>query len=152
MRTAHSQMLFERPCFRNSPKPWGAVVALLIGILPLGCGQSSEATVQGMVTFEGKPLSSGMVTFHPAGGVGAQSFSPIQANGNYDIHTGKHHGLVAGPYIVTVVAREPITPELAASMGMPKAITPARYSDPATSDLRCTVNPGSNRLDFGLKP
>lgn len=128
------------------------MVVFVVATLPLGCGRSSEATVHGSVTFDQKLLSSGMVTFNPASGVGATSYGQIQADGSYEIQTGKSRGLVAGEYVVTVVATEPMTPALAASLGMPRQITPERYASPATSDLRCTVVPGANTLDCALVP
>ena len=34
---------------------------------------------------------------------------------------------------------------------LPEVITPGKYGSRETSDLRCTIKPGGNRLDFDLK-
>ena len=127
------------------------LIIILVSLLT-GCGQSSESTVRGTVTFDGKPLSTGMVAFHSPKDGGATSYGQILANGSYEIRTGKRLGLVAGEYVATVVATEPMTPKLAAGMEKPKQITPARYANTTTTDLRCTVKPGANNIDFALKP
>ena len=122
-------------------------------LLLAGCGRSLESTVQGTVTFNGKPLltGTGKITFHPVKG-GAAAYGTILSDGTYRLQTGKTGGLTAGEYAVAVMATEPQTPAQVAALSMPKLITPVRYADVKTSDLRCTVNSGANQIDLTLKP
>lgn len=124
---------------------------LCLALLSTGCGRSLESGVTGVATFDGKPLPRGSVSFYPTQ-QGAAAAGTIQSGGSYEILTGRTKGLSSGDYIVTVNAREPLTPELAAAMQLPKSIIPDRYQDVKTTDLRCTVKPGANRIDLELKP
>ena len=120
-------------------------------LLLAGCGHSLESAVSGIATFNGKTLPRGSVSFHPTQ-QGAVACGTIQSDGSYEIRTGRGKGLAPGDYTVTVIAREPSTPELAAAMKLPPSIIPARYQNPTTTELRCVVKPGSNRIDLELKP
>ncbi|HEY1861644.1 MAG TPA: hypothetical protein VGG61_14890, partial [Gemmataceae bacterium] len=56
-------------------------------------------------------------------------------------------GAPPGEYIATVEWRKPKQLDSEASMQGPNLL-PARYSKPATSDLRITVQPGSNEEQY----
>jgi hypothetical protein len=127
-----------------------AIAALSAIVLWVGCRPSSEATVHGIVTLDGKPLSSGTVTFHSANGT-LSSNGSIRSDGEYELSTGKTRGLPAGEYIATVVAYQSMNQQAATVMAMPKRITPERYGNPKTSDLKETVKPGDNPIDLVLK-
>lgn len=128
---------------------FSAILCMLL--LSAGCGRSLESSVSGVATFDGKPLPRGSVSFFPTEH-GAAAAGTIQSDGTYEIRTGRGKGLAAGDYLVTVIAREPLTAELAAAMKLPKPITPTRYQEVKTTDLRCAVKPGANRIDLELKP
>jgi hypothetical protein len=137
-------MLFFGRRFPASPGACAIYCALLL--LPLaGCG-AHESAVSGKVTIEGTPLTSGTVVFYPAGG-GAAAYGSIQSDGAYTIDTGDSGGLAAGEYVVTVVATTP--PQPGFSFG--KLLTPTRYNNKQTSDLKFTVTPGRNTIDLPLK-
>ena len=81
----------------------GAFVALLTA---LGCGATKDArtlfAVSGNVTFGGKPVPAGFVTFEPntsQKNVGPGCGASIK-NGYYE--TEKNKGITGGPYFVTV--------------------------------------------------
>ena len=59
-----------------------ALVAAAAGLLS-GCG-SSLATVSGTVTYDGKPVEDGYITFTPADGKGKDGGGPIK-NGHYRV-------------------------------------------------------------------
>jgi len=75
-----------------------------IGLGLGGCGSGHEletAEVQGVVTFDGKPVQQGSVTFVPERGRGATG--SINADGSYTVTT--YHpgdGALIGPHTVTV--------------------------------------------------
>jgi hypothetical protein len=127
-----------------------AIAILWATTLWIGCRQSNEATVHGVVTLDDKPLSSGTVTFHSPDGKNLASGS-IGPDGNYEFSIGKTRGLPAGEYVATVVAYETLNRQAATVMAMPKIITPARYAKPQSSDLKETVHRGDNVLNLGLK-
>jgi hypothetical protein len=121
----------------------------LLALLACGCG-SKVATVSGTITLDGQPLTTGNVSFLPAQS-GPVATGTIRSNGGYTIETGTAKGLPPGDYIVMVVATKPVTPIPGAPEQAPELITPAKYGTRETSDLRCTVKAGSNRVNFDLK-
>ena len=72
------------------------ILAAVAGFLS-GCG-SSTATVSGEVTYDGKPVGDGYITFTPTDGKGKDAGGPISA-GAYKVA-----GLPPGPKLVRVNA------------------------------------------------
>ncbi|MCC6123336.1 MAG: hypothetical protein IT426_00065 [Pirellulales bacterium] len=137
-------MPFIFPCRRAiSHKKW-MVYLLFLALFP-GCG-AHESSVTGKVTLDGIPLNSGTAVFYPRKG-GAAAYGSIQPDGSYKIETGASKGLAAGEYAVTVVAATP--PEPGFEFG--KLLTPVRYGKVESSDLKFTIQPGSNIVDLPLK-
>lgn len=128
-----------------------AWILIATGLMFLvGCG-SQPSTVTGTVKLDGKPLSSGGVTFHPVG-TGASVTGQIDANGSYALSTGDEGGLVPGDYVATVVAtEEAATPtDNSKAPAPPKLITPPIYGDQGQSPLKYQVKDGSNTIDIEL--
>lgn len=111
----------------------------------LGCGSSTASKVSGVVTVDGIPLTSGDVTFSPVD-EGQIAYGKIDGSGNYTLSTENQVGAKPGNYVVTVVA----TGEPPASDKPPPLLTPAKYSDKATSDLKFAVKPGFNQIHLPL--
>lgn len=87
------------------PAALGACAALLFS----GCGGGSEGPrrfhVSGQVTWQGKPVPAGTVTFTPdvrKGNSGVQGAAPIR-NGRYDTRDRDGRGTSGGPQIVKVL-------------------------------------------------
>jgi hypothetical protein len=129
---------------------WRVVSALgLLGAV--GCGNPSPTSdiipVQGKVYYRGQPLVSGMVVFAPdadRGTHGELATGAIQPDGSFKLKSADKAGAVAGWHRVTVMAVE-LTPE-------PRALLPARYSDPRLSGLLCEVKAGrDNAINFNLE-
>ena len=74
------------------------VIALLAMLLAAGCFSASTGTVNGNVTFNGKPLDKGQITFSPAGKEGGTAGGEI-ASGKYEVKD-----LVPVQYLVSVQA------------------------------------------------
>lgn len=126
-------------------------VAFALGAL-IGCGGSSEATVQGIVTLDGSPIPTGSISFNPSVS-GVPAYAMVTESGGYEVFTGREPGLKAGEYTVTVVARkQPPVRETATGGPAPpgEAITPRWYASPATSGLTFNVEPGSNEINLEL--
>ena len=135
---------------RPGPVVWAAVFCGLIGLLA-GCGGAGgldTAQVSGTVTFDGKPLAQGTVSFTPEKGRGATG--QIASDGSYTLTTYKKgDGAVVGRHQVAIVAidRQGATPTTLESME--KEITwliPRRYGNPFTSGLTFEVKQGTKNV------
>ncbi|NLE37743.1 MAG: hypothetical protein GX621_06935 [Pirellulaceae bacterium] len=116
-----------------------------------GCQRKSNlpplAVTTGTVTFDGKPLSTGTVTFIPdiqKGTTGPTGVGYIQKDGTYRIQTALEDGAIVGWHLVHVVALDGSKP------GNPWII-PIRYDDPHESGLTAEVKRGeANVVDLSL--
>jgi hypothetical protein len=124
------------------------IVAMGLAFLLTSCGGGGPKLypVRGKVLFENQPAEGGTVVFHPAGG-NAKSPKPggvVAADGSFTLHTYPHgEGAPAGDYGVVVTWFPPD----ARGQENPKNKLPARYADPAQSELNATVKPQSNELE-----
>lgn len=123
-----------------------AVVLVMLA----GCGNAERIAVRGTVTLDGQPLKTGAVTFHPAE-PGPLGFAEIQSDGSFSASTGTESGLVAGTYVATVVATEPVAQSDPKQPPLPpKVLTPTRYGNSNSSDLHCIVAPGMSPLKLEM--
>jgi len=133
-----------------------AVVVLLLLSLSYLSGEPGEklGRVSGSVTFDGKPVTEGLVIFqNPAKGI--YMTDEVDAEGRYEIIMAQGAGLPLGEYQVSVSPPLPKTPELGDIPGRPSAADqfpniPQRYRDPQTSGLALVVEEGSNHLDIAM--
>jgi hypothetical protein len=127
-----------------------AILAAIAALTLVGCGGRGD--VSGTVRFNGKPLSTGRITF-----VGPDQrdgvYSLILTDGSYKVT-----GCPAGPVKIAVQA---VVPRSGPGQAAPKPGTvrrpgalkiPTRYADPSTSGLDYTVNRGEQQHDIDLKP
>jgi hypothetical protein len=127
--------------------------------------------VSGTVTYNGKPLEKGKISFVPddSKGVGA---SAVIDNGSYTLSTGGNEdGARAGKYKVTITAKEDSSakakadfakasnrtePEyvpgrfLATAEAQAKSLIPTGYGDVRTTTLTADVKEQSNTINFTL--
>ena len=127
---------------------WVAVISLAW----VGCGGQYDSYVLGVAMLDGSPLPRGTVSYNPTR-PGPASYGVIRSDGSYSISTGREEGLPSGDYTVTVVAKEESTADDSNSGLPPKAgktITPPWYHSKQSSNLKFTVEPGSNEIDLEL--
>lgn len=113
----------------------------------LGCGSSkpvdpNRASISGAVTYDGKPLPAGAITFASVDGNLASTIS-IEAGGRYSTDRAP-----LGPNQVTIDTAS-------IKYGNPASFVaiPAKYADPTKSGLTVEVKPGVNEnVNFDLKP
>jgi hypothetical protein len=136
---------------------------LLVVLLSLtGCGGKRTGFVTGKVTYQGRPLTSGAITFH--GEDGRTDSGAINAEGNYVVPNAP-----TGAVKVTVVVRvvKSIAPPRSGPGGtatkhpdegkQPRApavvpvVIPARYEDPDKSGLTFQVRAGKQTIDVPLE-
>jgi hypothetical protein len=115
-------------------------VASVLGVAVLGlvgCG-SQGSSVSGKVTYQGKPLTSGFVMFHPAEGPVLQS--PIAADGTYRIEgaaAGRVNVAVTGPS-KPVAGPDGVSADADAPAG-PQVYIPEKYGMLETAGLAYDV-------------
>ena len=143
----------------TSRQPDRYLAALLIGgalFAVVGCGAGSGeqlAPVAGKVTVDGKPVTTGSVSFRPDAGQGNKSQhqpnGAIDAEGNYELFVPPDRkGAPPGWYKVVVSAFDNPMP------GKPlKSFIDMKYSDETTTPLKLEVivNPEPGRYDLKLR-
>lgn len=128
-------------------------ITLLIGCRPLP--KEILHPVQGRISLDGKPISRGAVTLHPAvpGTTWHQPTGMIEPAGQYVVYTNGRAGAPPGSYRVVVFATEAtMTPEGTARPGLPKSLIPARYNqvDQTPLQLNVVAHPASKGYDLEL--
>jgi hypothetical protein len=111
-----------------------------------GCGSGEAGTkVSGKVTFNGQPVTSGLINFLAAGG--RPLGGAIQPAGTYEFT------LPAGEYQVRVDAPGELQPAPAGQEPvMGPRLVPEKFASFASSGLTATVeNNGPQTIDFDLK-
>jgi len=128
---------------------------LVLAAMLSAAGCTRRAEVGGLVTLDGKPLPTGVVTFTPSSG-GPSGYAAIGQDGRYTVQTGATPGLPPGEYVVTVAANGPAASDSQSgpgplSDGIRPLVTPQRYADRAESPLRATLQSGTQELPLVLK-
>ncbi len=133
----------------------GLALILACGALVLaGCGSAGRptATIHGVVTFKGRPVSAGYVVFIPENNA-PEVRSPLGPDGSY-----RATGVTVGRCTVAVETQafQHLMPP---PRGLAKGISsdrpvytpiPAKYERPQTSQLTYEVKSGSNTYDVNL--
>jgi hypothetical protein len=131
-----------------------ALVTLATAAVVLaGCGSNDKKTavVRGTVTYDGKAVPNGTVSFIPADGRSATG--EVQPDGSYILTTyRKGDGAILGQHKVVIVAMEDMSNRLPEARNpLPPSIIPVKYTSLATSDLRADVKDQENIIDFKLE-
>jgi hypothetical protein len=139
---------------------WIALPACAV-LIQSGCGQPTLSTipVQGKVTWNGKPLTSGDIAFHPtklaAGGVDRLAMGRLDSEGNYKLSTVTHgDGVQPGDYAVVIVSRGGAARQIDATEGPVASAIPLRYSAVGTTPLTAKIEAnatGPLQFDFNLE-
>jgi hypothetical protein len=131
-----------------------ALALLVIACLGLctGCGGEKRRALRGSVTFEGRPLEQGSITFLTTTGPPGPVCGALIRAGRYDVPASQ--GLEPGTYRVVVSSPVPggtLTPEEKAAGASPRARErlPARYNASSTMTVEVTAG-GPNQIDFNL--
>ncbi len=121
-----------------------------MAVVVSGCGDSRGdlAPVTGNVKLDGQPLASALVQFMPLEGKGVVSTGRTDDQGNYEMMaTRTAMGASRGENTVRIT-----TFEIEDHGGKQKVIrerVPTKYN--SASELKVTVKPGRNKLDFDLQ-
>lgn len=134
----------------------GLAVVVMSGLVAAGCGSGgpSMGRVSGTVTYQGKALDTGTITFIATDGERPNASGSIQSGGSYSLQTTEPgDGAVVGDYRVAITDVDPTafnTSLPGAPPSVPKSAIPKQYHDPNTSGLTATVAEGNNTKDFKL--
>lgn len=129
---------------RQGGAGWAAAAGACL--LLSGCGQGAETTtVRGSVTYNGQPVTSGLINFmaegaRPLGG-------GVSPDGTYEFQ------LPPGEYKVRIDTPPavPEGPQTTDAVQFGPRQVPEKYATYATSGLTATVNPGGEQtIDFAL--
>jgi hypothetical protein len=108
-------------------QPWLNCLALGLFTIASGCFSGSAGTVSGTVTYNGKPLEKGLITFSPTGNKGGTAGGDV-IGGKFRVEQ-----IVPAPYQVSVAA----VPELKIVMpGDPE--TKRKLSD---AEIQAMIDP-----------
>ena len=146
----------------------------LLGVVSAGCcllffvigcdSKPNTGAVTGVVTFEGKPVTEGTVTFYPSEG-GRPAIGHLGSDGAFTLTTFQvNDGALLGEHKVTIEAKQvtnvPPPPkslaEEVSQASAPRArakvkwLVPEKYADQTNSGLTATVTDGANQIDFDL--
>jgi hypothetical protein len=135
---------------------WLLCCGCLFAVTATGCEKSGPkmVTVEGKVSYQGKPVPRGYVSFYPDKNKGNQSMEvpngPIE-DGNYHVKTRVHEGMTPGWYNVAVSAAEQIDPK---NPYFTKWLVPDKYADSKRSKLQIEVveNPPPSHYDINIEP
>jgi hypothetical protein len=134
-------------------RPLAASALVAAGFLCLfGCRgkEPPSGEVSGKVTFEGKPVTEGMIFFqNPETGASAEA--QLTRDGTYTLGTPLPTGEYR-VYLMPLIERRQVDGK-GPVVGEPKAAPdiPEKYRTIGSTELRATVNEGKNDLNFNMK-
>ncbi|WP_154673853.1 hypothetical protein [Singulisphaera acidiphila] len=139
---------------RTSP----LLVALVL-IIPACSSQEGPelAPVTGKVSYQGKPVTQGMISFQPVTPGGTPAMGSIGSDGTYSLQTADANGARLGDYRVVISARK--EPEKEPDTAAPplkkkpkvESQLPLKYEDIEKSQLTKKVVSGRNTINFDLE-
>jgi hypothetical protein len=126
---------------------WMAAAIALTAIV--GCGGPVHECVEGNVTFDGKLVDGGTISFIPTSGQSASGAWGDITAGKYSLPAGR--GPVAGTYRVEIRWMR-ATGRMVSGFGTQApelaSVIPSRYNQ--SSELKASITPGKNQCDFAI--
>lgn len=127
-------------------------------MVSVGCNSTiSTSAIQGEVSFDGRPIEKGEITFIPIDGTPGASAVASIINGRYDVPSTKWGLASSGVYQVRIVAfrktgkKERNALEPGGPMVEVEAnFIPAIYNDQSTLKVHVTDLPNKDKVDFNL--
>ena len=134
---------------------WLGSLALAASCACTGCG-GGKVAVKGAVTYDGRPVEIGRISFEPTGGAGGPSSSAPIANGRYDLSG--ELAVPPGKKLVRIWGDRKTGKKITvAAAGAPREtdevepLIPAKYNDQSTLTVEVVAGQ-TNDLPFDLKP
>jgi len=143
------------PALRFAWRRHGFFLIALAGLTGFSCSPSGPKMVKvsGRVTYQGKPVPQGTVSFQSTQPDRRNATGEIDANGYYTLQTEQPgDGAEEGAYSVTVSARDnPILDYIPKTPPPIKFLAPAKYEKPETSGIVQTVSRNNSTINLDLK-
>ena len=144
---------------RTCPLIMKRLSAVLLGILAIwtvGCGKDKMiGRVFGKVTFQGQPVSEGLILFVDRE-QGIHMSAKIGPDGSYELKLAEDYGLPVGTYRVLVTPPLIEGSEIGPLGPRPKTVIydnlPTKYRNQQTSGLSLIVKEGDNPFDVDMTP
>jgi hypothetical protein len=131
-----------------------ALVAAAMALTPMACGRSGPemAAVSGTVTYKGKPVPKGTVSFVSPDPSRRNATGQLDATGYYRLQTEEPgDGAEPGEYAVTLYSHDEKVVDYKPKVPIKvERLIPEKYENPKISDLKRTVKRGSNTFDLEL--
>lgn len=140
-------------------RQYGVCCAILLGVGGIagcssGSGEVPRAIVHGKVTYQGKPVETGIITFIPGPNVSGSSVQLVIHDGQYDSHSDPvdSRGVVVGENQIQILA----TRKTGKQVQNPNneledeviQYIPEKYN--TATELQRDVQSGNNEFDFEL--
>lgn len=134
---------------------WACLLATIaLASTPLACGRTGPemAAVSGTVTYQGKPVPKGTITFVALNSGQRNATGQLDQQGFYRLQTEEaSDGAEPGDYDVTIYSHDEKILDYKPRVPIkPVILAPRKYENPKTSGLKRTVKSGSNKFDFEL--
>jgi hypothetical protein len=127
------------------------IAAVAATLFFVGCGSQDWGYLDGTVKLNGQPVGPGTISLQPIDADRAGSMASFGEDGSYSVMSaGRKEGAHTGEYLVLIHGGENFGVEETGPK--PKSAIPTRYGDPNTTDLKVKITPGSQTVDFDLKP
>ena len=124
------------------------VLCCLAVPLLLGCSETSTVDIHGKVTFQGKPLESGVICFIPEGDKGKTKTADIK-EGQYAVNLSRGQKRVEISSVRVVGQQQAMLGGQLRSVDVTKEMVPLQYNK--KSKLRADISTdGNEELDFNL--
>jgi hypothetical protein len=128
-----------------APASWIPTVLLLACVVGCGANTAPKMTtipVKGKITYNGQPLTKGIVRFRPVD-TGRAASGKLQPDGTFVLTTFQENdGAVAGLHQVSVSGT---------GSSPSRELVPTKYARPLTSKLEAQVSPENAEFTFDLK-
>ncbi len=123
---------------------------ILVGMIGCSEGGMKTAPVEGTITYGGKPVPQGSITFQPVHGPNATANIK---NGAYNLKTYRDgDGAVIGKHQVTIISLEDQSGRLPEDRNpLPPPLIPLKYNFTDKSGLTAEVENKRNKIDFHLE-
>lgn len=138
----------------NTLRPFARslAVAVVAGV-PVGCSDGL-ARVEGEVTLDGESVVQtdvrrAYVNFKPVGG-GPGASGSVDESGRFRLSIGSQQAVPPGDYRASVRVCDVTPPSGPGGYSASKTVSPERYANSTTSDLRFQLKAGSNDITIPL--
>ncbi len=125
------------------------LVVLLLGLMGCSDGATPVFSVTGRVTFEGEPVTEGVVLFVAETGFGTSA--PLGPDGSFDLLSHHGAGIPTGTYQVAITPPDEDDDYDSDTPTRDYPNIPERYRDLETSELVFTVTDEQNHFEIDMQ-